>query len=60
MGFDEHLVASLVQSRFFLVGVPYSTVSDLVHDLVQAEEERQAHTTGIYIACARQSVGLCG
>ncbi|XP_069809497.1 baculoviral IAP repeat-containing protein 7 isoform X2 [Dendropsophus ebraccatus] len=45
MGFDENLVASLVQSRFLLVGAPYSSVSDLVHDLVQAEEDRQAHTT---------------
>ncbi|XP_056403562.1 baculoviral IAP repeat-containing protein 7 isoform X2 [Hyla sarda] len=45
MGFDENLVASLVQSRFLLVGAPYSCVSDLVHDLVQAEEDRQAHTT---------------
>ncbi|XP_044151845.1 baculoviral IAP repeat-containing protein 7 isoform X1 [Bufo gargarizans] len=45
MGFDENLVVSLVQSRFLLVGAPYSSVSDLVHDLIQAEEERQAHTT---------------
>ncbi|KAG8567042.1 hypothetical protein GDO81_013479 [Engystomops pustulosus] len=45
MGFDENSVASLVQSRFHLSGVPYSSVSDLVHDLVQAEEERQTHAT---------------
>ncbi|XP_066442507.1 baculoviral IAP repeat-containing protein 7 [Eleutherodactylus coqui] len=45
MGFDENLVSSLIQSRFLLVGTPYSSVSDLVHDLVQAEEERRAHTT---------------
>ncbi|XP_077109026.1 baculoviral IAP repeat-containing protein 7 isoform X2 [Ranitomeya variabilis] len=44
MGFDEDLVASLVQSQFLLTGAPYSSVSDLVHDLVQAEESR-AHTT---------------
>ncbi|XP_073437010.1 baculoviral IAP repeat-containing protein 7 isoform X2 [Dendrobates tinctorius] len=45
MGFDEDLVASLIQSQFLLTGAPYSSVSDLVHDLVQAEEESRAHTT---------------
>ncbi|KAM4031695.1 baculoviral IAP repeat-containing protein 7 [Anomaloglossus baeobatrachus] len=44
MGFDENLVASLVRSRFLLAGAPYSSVSDLVNDLVQAEEESRAHT----------------
>ncbi|XP_063819208.1 baculoviral IAP repeat-containing protein 7 [Pseudophryne corroboree] len=43
MGFDENLVAGLVQSRFLLVGVPYNSVSDLVHDIVQAEEEGAAY-----------------
>ncbi|XP_072270515.1 baculoviral IAP repeat-containing protein 7 isoform X1 [Pyxicephalus adspersus] len=42
MGFDENLVASVVQSRYLLLGTPYSCLSELVtelvDDVVQAEE----------------------
>ncbi|XP_075032811.1 baculoviral IAP repeat-containing protein 7 isoform X2 [Mixophyes fleayi] len=54
MGFDENLVASLVESRFLLVGAPYSSVSDLVHDLVQADEERTACTTETALSTEEQ------
>ncbi|KAM8945752.1 baculoviral IAP repeat-containing protein 7 [Pelodytes ibericus] len=43
MGFEQSLVLSLLQSRFLLTGTPYNSVSDLVTDLVQAEEERATH-----------------
>ncbi|XP_053308718.1 baculoviral IAP repeat-containing protein 7 [Spea bombifrons] len=47
MGFDQSLVSSLVQSRVLLTGTPYSSVSELVTDLVQAEEEAAAaHRAG--------------
>ncbi|OCT62495.1 baculoviral IAP repeat-containing protein 7-B isoform X2 [Xenopus laevis] len=39
MGFKQSLVARLMQSRFLLTGSCYSSVSDLVTDLVLAEEE---------------------
>uniref|UniRef100_A0A8C5PK55 RING-type E3 ubiquitin transferase n=1 Tax=Leptobrachium leishanense TaxID=445787 RepID=A0A8C5PK55_9ANUR len=40
MGFDRDLVLNLVQSRQRLTGPMYSSVSVLVTDLVQAEEEQ--------------------
>ncbi|KAG7323198.1 hypothetical protein KOW79_012900 [Hemibagrus wyckioides] len=39
MGFDPALVESLVQSHFLLTGHHYISVSDLVADVLQAEEE---------------------
>ncbi|XP_018415079.1 PREDICTED: baculoviral IAP repeat-containing protein 7 [Nanorana parkeri] len=48
MGFDESLVASVVQSRFLLVGTPYNCLSELVtellDDVAHAEEERVPQT----------------
>ncbi|XP_063315640.1 baculoviral IAP repeat-containing protein 7 isoform X1 [Pelobates fuscus] len=40
MGFAEDLVLTLVQSRQLLTGTSYTSLSDLVTDLVGAEEER--------------------
>ncbi|PIO14634.1 hypothetical protein AB205_0053550, partial [Aquarana catesbeiana] len=49
MGFDESLVASVVQSRFLMVGAPHSCLSDLVSELVDetvlAEEESVPQTS---------------
>ncbi|XP_077316467.1 baculoviral IAP repeat-containing protein 7 isoform X1 [Lithobates pipiens] len=48
MGFDESLVASVVQSRFLMVGAPHSCLSELVSELVDetvlAEEESVPQT----------------
>ncbi|KAI4873752.1 hypothetical protein NFI96_010610 [Prochilodus magdalenae] len=41
MGFQRTLVESLVQSRFLLTGCHYTSVSDLVADVLQAEEEER-------------------
>ncbi|XP_038606475.1 baculoviral IAP repeat-containing protein 7 isoform X1 [Tachyglossus aculeatus] len=40
MGFDQSLVESLVQSKYVLTGACYTSVSDLVSDLLQEEENR--------------------
>lgn len=39
MGFDADLVESLVQTRYLLTGQQYTSVSDLVSDVLQAEQE---------------------
>ncbi|XP_029912400.1 baculoviral IAP repeat-containing protein 7 [Myripristis murdjan] len=39
MGFDTSLVESLVQTKYLLTGQHYTSVSDLVTDILQAEEE---------------------
>ncbi|XP_041954382.1 baculoviral IAP repeat-containing protein 7 isoform X3 [Alosa sapidissima] len=39
MGFQASLVESLVQTRYLLTGRHYTSVSDLVADILQAEEE---------------------
>ncbi|XP_072222377.1 baculoviral IAP repeat-containing protein 7 [Leuresthes tenuis] len=39
MGFEASLVESLVQSKYLLTGQYYTSVSDLVTDVLQAEEE---------------------
>ncbi|XP_027000537.1 baculoviral IAP repeat-containing protein 7 isoform X1 [Tachysurus fulvidraco] len=39
MGFDQPLVESLVQSHFLLTGYHYISVSELVADILQAEED---------------------
>ncbi|KAJ8265283.1 hypothetical protein COCON_G00143820 [Conger conger] len=39
MGFDAGLVESLVQTKYLLTGSHYTSVSDLVADVLQAEEE---------------------
>lgn len=39
MGFDHSLVESLVQTKYLLTGNRYTSVSDLVSDVLQAEEE---------------------
>ncbi|KAM9752315.1 baculoviral IAP repeat-containing protein 7 [Menidia menidia] len=39
MGFEAPLVESLVQSKYLLTGQYYTSVSDLVTDVLQAEEE---------------------
>lgn len=39
MGFEQSAVESLVQSHFLLTGHHYTSVSDLVSDLLQAEAE---------------------
>ncbi|XP_061909707.1 baculoviral IAP repeat-containing protein 7 [Entelurus aequoreus] len=39
MGFEASLVESLVQTKYLLTGQHYSHVSDLVSDVLQAEEE---------------------
>ncbi|KAG9269306.1 baculoviral IAP repeat-containing protein 7 isoform X1 [Astyanax mexicanus] len=41
MGFQRALVESLVQSRYLLTGHHYTSVSDLVADVLQAEEEER-------------------
>ncbi|XP_036448357.1 baculoviral IAP repeat-containing protein 7 isoform X2 [Colossoma macropomum] len=41
MGFRQELVESLVQSRYLLTGHHYTSVSDLVADILQAEEEER-------------------
>ncbi|XP_053281532.1 baculoviral IAP repeat-containing protein 7 [Pleuronectes platessa] len=41
MGFEAGLVESLVQTKFLLTGQHYMSVSDLVTDVLQAEEEER-------------------
>ncbi|XP_065142375.1 baculoviral IAP repeat-containing protein 7 [Paramisgurnus dabryanus] len=41
MGFQRSLVESLVQSRYLLTGSHYTSVTDLVTDVLQAEEEER-------------------
>lgn len=41
MGFQHSLVESLVQSHYLLTGSHYTSVSDLVTDVLQAEEEER-------------------
>ncbi|TRZ01180.1 hypothetical protein DNTS_011051 [Danionella cerebrum] len=41
MGFQRSVVDSLVQSRYLLTGAHYTSVSELVSDVLQAEEEDQ-------------------
>lgn len=49
MGFQAALVESLVETRYLLTGRHYTSVADLVGDILQAEEEdrlRAEQTTG--------------
>lgn len=39
MGFEAGLVESLVQTKYLLTGQHYTSVSDLVTDVLAAEEE---------------------
>uniref|UniRef100_A0A3Q3XEK6 RING-type E3 ubiquitin transferase n=1 Tax=Mola mola TaxID=94237 RepID=A0A3Q3XEK6_MOLML len=39
MGFETSLVESLVQTKYLLTGQQYTSVSDLVSDVLQAEQE---------------------
>lgn len=39
MGFETGLVESLVQTKYLLTGQQYTSVSDLVSDVLQAEQE---------------------
>lgn len=39
MGFEASLVESLVQTKYLLTGQHYTGVSDLVTDVLQAEDE---------------------
>lgn len=39
MGFEAGLVESLVQTKYLLTGRQYTSVSDLVSDVLQAEQE---------------------
>lgn len=39
MGFEASLVESLVQTKYLLTGQQYTSVSDLVSDVLQAEQE---------------------
>lgn len=39
MGFEVSLVESLVQTKYLLTGQQYTSVSDLVGDVLQAEQE---------------------
>lgn len=39
MGFESSLVESLVQTKYLLTGRQYTSVSDLVSDVLQAEQE---------------------
>uniref|UniRef100_A0A8C1CSF2 RING-type E3 ubiquitin transferase n=1 Tax=Cyprinus carpio carpio TaxID=630221 RepID=A0A8C1CSF2_CYPCA len=41
MGFQHSIVEALVQSRYLLTGSHYTSVSDLVSDVLQAEEEER-------------------
>lgn len=41
MGFEAALVESLVRTRFLLTGQHYTSVSNLVSDVLQAEQEDQ-------------------
>nr|XP_023654568.1 baculoviral IAP repeat-containing protein 7-like isoform X1 [Paramormyrops kingsleyae] len=52
MGFEANLVESLVQTKYLLTGTCYTSVSDLVADVLQAEEEdrrrsQQARDPGV-------------
>ncbi|XP_048839616.1 baculoviral IAP repeat-containing protein 7 isoform X3 [Brienomyrus brachyistius] len=51
MGFDANLVESLVQTKYLLTGTCYTSVSDLVADVLQAEEDgrrsQQARDPGV-------------
>lgn len=42
MGFEAGLVESLVQTKYLLTGRQYTSVSDLVSDVLQAEQEDRA------------------
>ncbi|KAJ8016076.1 hypothetical protein DPEC_G00003400 [Dallia pectoralis] len=42
MGFDAGLVESLVQTKYLLTGQHYTSVSDLVTDVLAAEEDERA------------------
>ncbi|KAL1021579.1 hypothetical protein UPYG_G00015110 [Umbra pygmaea] len=42
MGFDVSLVESLVQTRYLLTGLHYTSVSDLVTDALAAEEDERS------------------
>uniref|UniRef100_W5MCF6 RING-type E3 ubiquitin transferase n=1 Tax=Lepisosteus oculatus TaxID=7918 RepID=W5MCF6_LEPOC len=44
MGFDPSLVGSLVQTKYLLTGNQYTSVSDLVSDILQAEEDDREET----------------
>ncbi|XP_076840713.1 baculoviral IAP repeat-containing protein 7 isoform X2 [Brachyhypopomus gauderio] len=46
MGFQRALVESLVQSRYLLTGHQYTSVSDLVADVLQAEQEEEEEEEG--------------
>lgn len=49
MGFEVSLVESLVQTKYLLTGQHYMSVSELVTDVLQAEEEdrqREQSSTG--------------
>ncbi|XP_072414269.1 baculoviral IAP repeat-containing protein 7-like isoform X2 [Chiloscyllium punctatum] len=49
MGFDRSLIESLVRSKYLMCGSQYSSVSDLLSDLLGAEEggrERRQQNTG--------------
>lgn len=51
MGFEASLVESLVQTKYLLAGQHYTSVSDLVTDVLQTEEEDRQR--------ALQSGGKC-
>lgn len=39
MGFDGCMIEALVNSKYLLTGVQYGSVSELLSDLLEAEEE---------------------
>ncbi|KAB5546458.1 hypothetical protein PHYPO_G00072260 [Pangasianodon hypophthalmus] len=60
MGFDQAAVESLVQSRFLLTGHHYTSVSDLVADILQAEEEGRQGSDNNTEPVVRQSSSANG
>ncbi|XP_053500174.1 baculoviral IAP repeat-containing protein 7 [Ictalurus furcatus] len=60
MGFEQAPVESLVQSHFLLTGHHYTSVSDLVADVLQAEEEGRQGSDNNTEPVLRQSSSASG
>uniref|UniRef100_A0A3Q2TZ12 RING-type E3 ubiquitin transferase n=1 Tax=Fundulus heteroclitus TaxID=8078 RepID=A0A3Q2TZ12_FUNHE len=60
MGFEASVVESLVQTKYLLTGQHYTLVSELVSDVLQAEEEERQtgpNSTGVAGAYLQRSLG---
>ncbi|XP_018612137.1 baculoviral IAP repeat-containing protein 7 [Scleropages formosus] len=56
MGFEPSIVESLVQTKYLLTGTHYSSVSDLVTDVLQAEEEDRRRSEQAQEQTAREDL----